>query len=288
MSVVFNRLALGGGGVKGVLHIGALQELSKHQDLMFPKGVYGSSIGSIIASYVAFGLPINNAIPLMRKYLKFERVVPKPSFIELAESLSSKGIFSMNLFESTLKDMFLEAGVDISNKKLNDAQMPLYIITSNITKRTPTILSGNVPLLDALKCSCCIPGIFKPQVLYDQLYIDGDTFSPCVSTAIPIDEETLVLSLVKQSADSMRPNNIDKISPVDYVQNIYLSIMIQLYKANSRPGILHLKYPGLFSTSDLDDLDIDKILEYSASELRTFRAKRANQESAESRDTRLS
>lgn len=288
MSVVFNRLALGGGGVKGVLHIGALQELSKTQKLVFPKGVYGSSIGSIIASYVAFGLPIDNAIPLMKKYLKFERVVPKPTFIELADSVSSKGIFSMNLFESTLKDMFLEAGVDISNKKLGDAQMPLYIITSNITKRSPSILSGNVPLLDALKCSCCIPGIFKPQVLYGQLYIDGDTLSPCVSSVVPMDSETLVVSLVKQSANSMKPNNIDKISPVDYVQNIYLSIMIQLYKTQTRPGTLHLKYPGLFSTSDLDELDIDKILEYSASELRTFITQRTNQESTESRDTRLS
>jgi hypothetical protein len=288
MSVVFNRLALGGGGVKGVLHIGALQELSKHQQLVFPNGVYGSSIGSIIASYVAFGLPIDNAIPLMKKYLKFERIVPKPSFIELADSLSSKGIFSMNLFESTLKEMFLEAGIDISDKKLNDAKMPLYIITSNISKRTPSILSGNVPLLDALRCSCCIPGIFKPQVLYGQLYIDGDTFSPCLSGIVPINSETLVLSLLKQSADSMRSNNIDKISPVDYVQNIYLSIMIQLYNAQSRPGILHLKYPGLYSTSDLDDLDIDKILEYSASELRTFRAQCANQESPEGSNTRLS
>lgn len=288
MSVVFNRLALGGGGVKGILHIGALQELSKHQQLVFPKGVYGSSIGSIIASYVAFGLPIDNVIPLMKKYLKFERVVPKPSFIELADSLSSKGIFSMNLFESTLKEMFLEAGVDISNKKLGDAQMPLYIITSNITKRTPSILSGNVLLLDALKCSCCIPGIFKPQTLYGQLYIDGDTFSPCLSSIVPMDSETLVLSLVKQSADSMRPDNIDKISPVDYVQNIYLSIMIQLYKAQSREGILHLKYPGLYSTSDLDELDIDKIFEYSASELRAFITQCANQESSESGNTRLS
>ena len=107
MSVAFNRLALGGGGVKGILHIGALQELSKHQQLIFSRGVYGSSIGCIIATYIAFGLPIDNAIPLMKKYLKFERVAPKPTFIELANSLSSKGMFSMTMFETTLQEMVL-------------------------------------------------------------------------------------------------------------------------------------------------------------------------------------
>jgi patatin-like phospholipase/acyl hydrolase len=55
----FQKLALGGGGVKGILHIGALQELSKHQPLIFPEGVYGSSIGAVIGTYVAFGLPID-------------------------------------------------------------------------------------------------------------------------------------------------------------------------------------------------------------------------------------
>ena len=71
MSVLFYRLALGGGGAKGILHIGALQELSKFQPLYFQNGIYGSSIGSIIATYVAFGLPIDNMVPLLKKYLVY-------------------------------------------------------------------------------------------------------------------------------------------------------------------------------------------------------------------------
>ncbi len=277
MSVLFRRLALGGGGVKGILHIGALQELSKHQKLIFPNGVYGSSIGSIIATYIAFELPIDNMIPLVRKYLNFEKIVPKPSFIELADSLSSKGIFNMNLFEDTVKELFIEAGVDISTKLIKDANMPLYIVSSNITKRVPSILSGDVPILDALKCSCCIPGIFKPQVLYNQLYIDGDVYSPCIANVVPFDDSTLIMSLVKQNGESMKPSTIDKISPVDYIHNVYLSITIQLYESQSIPGILHLKYPGLYSTSSLDKLDIPAILNYSESELRAFISKRADE-----------
>lgn len=274
MSVLFRKLALGGGGVKGILHIGALQELSKIQPLYFPDGVYGSSIGSIVATYVAFELPLNNIIPLIKKYLTYEKIVPKPDMSHISNCFSAKGMFSMDLFEKTLKEMFLEAGLNIEGKKLNDAKMPLHIISSNITKRIPSVISGNVPLITALKCSCCLPAVFRPQELYGSLYIDGDLFSPCVSNVVEMNDQTLIISLLKQNGDSMTPKNIDKISPFDYVGNLYLMVMTEFYRAQQKPGILHLKYPGLFSTSKIEDLDLNAILNYSGESLRTFISER--------------
>lgn len=282
MSVVFRRLALGGGGVKGLLHVGALQELAKHQPLHFPDGVYGSSIGSIFAAYVAFGLPIDKMIPLVRKYLKVENIAPTPNFNHLINSFSTKGMFPMDMFESTLRNMFLDAGIDITGKTLQDANMPLYIVSSNISRRTPTLFSGNVPVIDALKCSCCVPAFFKPQSLYGQFYVDGDIFSPCISNVVDIDKSTLVLSLLKQPGVPVTPKNVEKTSPLDYAGSLYLMVMVQLYKAQSKPGALHLKYPGLYSTSTLEDLNLEEICEYSANALRTFLAKRRDEESAES------
>lgn len=158
MSILFSRLALGGGGVKGILHIGALQELSKFQSLEFSNGVYGSSIGSIIATYIAFGLPIDNTIPLLKKYLVFDRIAPKPNFTQMAKSLTTKGMYDMDGLENMLIEFFQEAGLDIRGKLLKDAKMPLYIVSSNITKGIPVIFSGDVSVLSALRCSCCIPG----------------------------------------------------------------------------------------------------------------------------------
>jgi predicted acylesterase/phospholipase RssA len=270
MSVLFRKLALGGGGVKGILHIGVLQELSKIQPLYFPDGVYGSSIGSIVATYVAFELPLNNIIPLIKKYLTYEKIVPKADMSHITNCFSAKGMFNMDLFEKTLKEMFLEAGLNIEGKTLNDAKMPLHIISSNITKRIPSVISGNVPLIAALKCSCCLPAVFRPQELYGSLYIDGDLFSPCVSNIVEMNDQTLIISLLKQNGDSMTPKNIDKISPFDYVGNLYLMVMTQFYNSQQKPGILHLKYPGLYSTSKIEDLDLNAILNYSAESLRTF------------------
>lgn len=287
MSVAFRRLALGGGGAKGILHIGALQELSKYQSLEFPNGVYGSSIGSILATYVAFGLPIDNTVPLLKKYLVFEKIAPKPNFAQMAKSLSTKGMYDMDGFETLLIDFFQEAGLDIKSKQIKDANMPLYIVSSNITKGIPTIFSGDIPVLSALKCSCCIPGVFKPQPLYNQLYVDGDMFTPAISKLIPKDGSTLVLNLKKQSATVMTPQNIESISPLEYIGNMYLMIMTQFYNAQKDNNSVSLFHPKLFSTTPIDEIDVDDVLSVGRSQLRRFLTENCNQESSESRNTRL-
>jgi predicted acylesterase/phospholipase RssA len=288
MSVVFRRLALGGGGAKGILHIGALQELSKHQPLDFPNGVYGSSIGSILATYVAFGLPIDNTVPLLKKYLVFEKIAPKPNFTQMAKSLSTKGMYDMDNFEQLLIEFFQDAGLDIKEKTIQDAKMPLYIVSSNITKGIPTIFSKNTSILAALRCSCCIPGVFKPQALYDNLYVDGDMFTPAISKIIPKDETTLILNLKKQNANIMTPQNIESISPLEYIGNLYLMTMTQFYKAQSDGTAVSLFHPKLFSSTSIHEIDIEEVLETGRYQLRRFLAKNCNEKGTEGGDTRLS
>lgn len=119
MSLPFRKLALGAGGVKGILHIGALQELSKYQKLEFPDGIYGCSIGSVIGTYLSFGLPIDEkTVALTKKYLSMDRVIGKPTFQDLTNAFSSKGLFTMDAFQSSIIDMFNEVDIDIKSKEL--------------------------------------------------------------------------------------------------------------------------------------------------------------------------
>lgn len=273
MSVVFRRLALGGGGAKGILHIGALQELAKRQPLDFPNGVYGSSIGSILATYIAFGLPIDNTVPLLKKYLVLEKIAPKPNFTQMAKSLSTKGMYDMDSFETLLIEFFQEAGIDIRNKKIVDAKMPLHIVSSNITKGIPTIFSSDVPIISALRCSCCVPGIFRPQSLYGQLYVDGDMFTPAISKLVPKDDSTLILNLKKQSPKIMTPQNIEDISPLEYIGNLYLMTMTQFYNAQKDNSAVSLFHPKLHSTSPIEEINIEEILETARIQLRRFLSK---------------
>lgn len=268
--IPFRKIGLGAGGIKGILHIGALRELQKYQTLEFPNGIYGCSVGSVIATYISFNLPVDDrAVELTKKYLTFERIVPKPSFSDIRNAMSEKGMFSMDLFEQNIIEMFSEVGIDIKTKKIGDAQQPLHIIASNLTKGIPTIFTKDVPILDALKCSCCLPGIFKPQNLYGQLYVDGGMLVPCISWIQP---DALVFSLTKQKTSKIAPDTIGMMSPLDFMKNIYAMSINHFMMMHRNDNIVTLSYPDLQSDSDLGDFDIPDILNTAETSVRGFLA----------------
>jgi NTE family protein len=268
MSLPFKKLALGGGGAKGILHVGALQELRKYQDLHFPDGVYGCSIGAVIATVVAFGLPVDSKlIELTKEHLSINKVSPKLTFNDITHSLSHKGLFSMDLFEEKLCVVFGELGLDIRNKKIRDAKMPLYIIASNISKGIPTVFTKDVPILSALKCSCCIPGVFKPQELYGQIYIDGDIFTPCIGVSHP---DALNISLKTHVIEKITPENIGLMSPLIYMRQIVNMSVINFIETQKTDLTLELMYPELMSDSELSEFNSEDILKVSGESTRGF------------------
>lgn len=272
MSRPFRTLGLGGGGIKGVLHVGALLELAKHQALTFPDGVYGCSVGSIVATYIAFDLPIEKMVPLMKEYLSMDRLTPAFKLEYLSGAFSSKGLYHMDTFETSLIEMFDKVGLNIREKKICEANMPLYIVSSNISKGIPAVFSKDIRLLDALKCSCCIPGLFRPIELYGQLYVDGNIFVPCISSVVP--KGSLVLSLVKQRKQTITPLLIESMSPIAYLNELYIMSSHLFHNACLTENTICLNYPNLHSDSDLSNFNIDDILLKAGESLNDFITKR--------------
>jgi predicted acylesterase/phospholipase RssA len=268
MSIPFRKLALGSGGVKGILHIGGLRQLQKYQSLEFPDGIYGCSIGSIFATYLSFNLPVDDRlIELTKKYMKPEKFLSKPTFRDIAGMFSSKGLLSMHSFEECVIDIFKEAGIDIQSKKIGDSTYPLYIVASNISKGIPTIFSKDVPILEAIKCSCCIPGVFKPQELYGQIYLDGGLFVPCLSLLV---KDALCFTLSKNVKSKITPKNIESIHPLDLVKDIHIMTTNQLINLLDRPLVVDLKYPNLYSDSELSEFDVEDILKTAEDSVERF------------------
>lgn len=268
MSLPFKKLALSGGGIKGILHVGALIELQKYQPLHFPEGIYGSSIGAVVATYIAFGLPLNDKlIKLISDKFYVENVVPSFGFKDLSSAFSQKGIFSMDLLEKSLCEIFEEFEIDIKTKKIKDSKMPLKIIASNITKGVPTVFTGDVFVLDALKCSCCLPGIFRPQELYGQIYVDGDIFTPCIAA---IDKDILEFSLKTHLPDKITPSSLETLNVLAYFRQIFNMAYTNFVKTQKSDWCVSLSYPGLMADSNLEDFDLEDILKISKYTLRSF------------------
>jgi predicted acylesterase/phospholipase RssA len=269
MSPVIRKLGLGGGGAKGILQIGALMELSKRQPLVFPDGIYGSSVGSVIASCIAFGIPIETILEFVKTNSSVQKLIPSKFEVQnISKLFTSKGFYDMNVFNTRMIELFKTANIDIQNKKLRDAEMPLYLVSSNITKGVPAIFSGDVYVLDALRCSCCIPFLFHPQQLGDCLYIDGNILTPNLTSICSPD--TIVINLNKYRRHSIMPSQLESLSAFEYAKELYNIVTIHNEKSQSSVNTVSLSYPNLYSDSDLSEFNVDEILADSGSQFSRF------------------
>jgi len=162
---IFNSrigLALGGGGARGIAHIGVLKALEESNIRI--SYISGTSIGALIASYYAFGKDLND-IKEIGKDLNFTSVI--------GFSLHKKGIFSTK----SIENMIIR---DLGNVNIEDASIPLAICTTDISSGEQVVLRhGN--LAKAVCASTAIPGIFIPIEVENRTLIDGG-----ISENVPI------------------------------------------------------------------------------------------------------
>ena len=183
---MYDSIALGGGGSRGFLHLGALRALLEVQgSLEFPGGIYGQSIGALLATAVAFRVPLDVMEQVSREKLQMSHALPDLRINHFSEFLETKGLFTMDKFEEHLLEVFDSFGIDLRGKRICDAPQKLYITASNVTTGKPCLLTGDIPLVKALRCSACIPFLFRPEILYGQMYIDGGIYIRCIRQVTP-------------------------------------------------------------------------------------------------------
>lgn len=162
---IFNSkigLALGGGGARGIAHIGVLKALEESNICV--SYISGTSIGALVASYYAFGKNIND-IKEIGKTLNFTSVIDF--------SLHKKGIFSTK----SIENMIIR---DLGNVNIEDAIIPLAICTTDISSGEQVILRQG-SLAKAVCASTAIPGIFIPIEIDNRILMDGG-----ISENVPI------------------------------------------------------------------------------------------------------
>jgi len=260
MSFPYKKLGLGGGGMKGYLTLLALKRLSEYQELDFPNGVYGTSIGSVIAAIISFGLFDPTTIMQHAGIMSMKSILGTPSIYEVSTSLYDKGLYSMDPFKLKLIQLFKDLGLDITKTLISDAKTPLFIVAANLTKECTTIFSGDVNLLDAMCASCCLPFIFKPYEIYGQIYVDGGLLCPEISKVCP-DGLCITLPFEKMPY-KIDPTNIKTLNSVVYFRMIYIMIYKVICRSQRSKNALCLNYPGFHPDSELSDFDLPKVEKY--------------------------
>jgi NTE family protein len=147
-------LALGGGGAKGVAHIGVLKALEDAK--IKPDYISGTSVGAMVAAMYAFNVSIDTIANVARD-------------LTLAQITTFKfkktGFFTAD----PLKKILIEY---IGEVNIEDAPIPLSIVATDLTSGEEVIFTEG-PLADAVCASASIPGVYIPMTLNGRTLIDG-------------------------------------------------------------------------------------------------------------------
>jgi NTE family protein len=154
-------IALGGGGAKGYAHIGVLKTFNK-LGIEFDV-ISGTSVGALVGAVYASG-----------NLDKLEEIASKFSALDvpllLSPTISKQGFFSGKKIEKILKEIIPESNIE---------QLPKSYSAVCVDLNKPqivTLTKGN--LVNAVRASISIPGIFTPIKSAKQLLVDGGVLEP--------------------------------------------------------------------------------------------------------------
>jgi len=160
-------VVLGGGGMKGLAHIGALKVL--HRWGFVPDEYVGTSVGSYIAALAAGGLPV-------------------PEMEQIALSIRQEDILDFNwwgLLTRRGRSSSLYRGKAVHDffrrtlpfDRFDQLIKPLFITSVDLDSGREVVwgMPGftEIPLHDCVVASCSIPGIYPPKKINRFHFVDG-------------------------------------------------------------------------------------------------------------------
>jgi NTE family protein len=200
-------LALGGGGARGLSHIGVFTVLIREQiPIDFVAGV---SVGSIVGAFYCAGLPLEK-IEKMSENMSWNKIA-KLNIFSIYEMLFNNKMLSNKKLEEFISE-------NTNNITFDELKVPLVCVTTDLyTGEKVLIKEGNVGA--ATRASAAIPGIFRP-VEYRQRYLmDGG-----IVENLPVDTARLfgadIIIAVSVAAD-IEKNKVDNTFEI-LTQAIYI------------------------------------------------------------------
>jgi predicted acylesterase/phospholipase RssA len=257
----YSVLCLNGGGVRGSLQVGALLE---YGDLHFPEGIYGISIGSVIAALIAFQFTLEELEDLCYNCLNLNTLLNVPRLDTLLKLPSTMGMDTGEKAYQKFKEIFAKKNLDLDTLTIGDAHYPLYIIGSDLTFFKSVVFNETVPLWDAIRASISLPILFTPHVIRGRTFVDGGLLCRNIAKHVPVPHREKALFLLC--------NNNPEVKDISsYMKSIVHSPCVMESRALQK---IYPKNVCMLTESNTDVLDIDvdvnALLEHGRQSYRNF------------------
>ncbi|GEM_PF-574142 len=179
-----NALVLGGGGAKGLAHVGIFKELEKNNiPIDF---IAGTSIGAAVGGLYA-------------RHLDSDKLHSETKEISLNSptSISDLNIIpKYSIYKGKKLDSYIHKFTQ--DRDIEDLWIPFICISSNLTN-PQMVLHSSGSLSTAVRASISVPGLFPPVIIDGQIHVDGGIFNN-----LPID------IIMKQNVGNIIACRVDK------------------------------------------------------------------------------
>lgn len=153
-------LALGGGGVRGVAHLGVIRTLEKHHFKI--NAIAGTSAGGLVGAVYTAGFSteeIETAFNEIKHNWAFSR-----------NSNDNPSLLGLSGIAQKLRDL-------LGDKKFEDLQIP-FAATAVSLKSGKEIILRKGKVIDAVMATIAIPGVFPCQEIGGRVLMDGGVLDP--------------------------------------------------------------------------------------------------------------
>ena len=182
-------LALGGGGLKGVAHIGvlkALDELGIKIDYLS-----GTSSGSIMAAMYAMGFTPDEMINITKEtYKTITTISKRPIVTAVGNYFIKREVNIAGIIEGEKVENLVKGFADKKKiKNISDIKIPFAVATVDAISTKEYILSSkeiknkskdigyihDIPIGTAVRASMAFPAVFTPCDYKEYSFMDGGT-----------------------------------------------------------------------------------------------------------------
>ena len=224
-------LALGGGGLRGLAHIGVVKAL---RSANLPIGaIAGTSMGGLVGAAIAAGITPEQLEEELGGLGSISGILRLLDWWPGKRALSS-GRSVMRYFGNLIGDI----------RTFDDLQTPLSLSTCDIETGEEVILCKG-PLMDALNATMAIPGVFDPVKYHGRILVDGGLVNNVPADVVRAMGADVVLAvdvsfagLVGSSEDSALSQSWRMINDVWRSQTILMRVVTDYRLRDAAPDVL--------------------------------------------------
>lgn len=236
-------LVLGGGGSKGLAHIGVIKALCENGYEITQ--IAGTSVGALIGGIYA-------ANP---DYKELEKIINKIGYLELIKIFVDWPVKG-GIVRGKRMEKFLDK--ICGQKKIEDLPIRFRAVCADIVEGKEFVFKEG-KLATAIRASCAIPAIFSPIKYEGKLLIDGGALNPIPVSEVKAKKDEKIIAVGLYS--KIFPKNYRKLSKANLAQIAYASMQVMVRKL-SQENLTQADIQILPAVDDVNVLNFVKTKKY--------------------------